>query len=45
MKKIKLEDEETSDSAERAWQDINRIKYKTKCKEIKIDVPLSSWNP
>ena len=43
MKKIKLEDEETSDSVERAWQDNNCIvKNKTKCKEVKIDSSLTA---
>lgn len=40
--KDKLEDEETSDSVERGWQDINcNVKNKTKYKEVKIDIPLA----
>lgn len=43
MKKIKLEDEETSNLVERAWQDIiHVVKNKTKCKEVKTDVPSTA---
>jgi hypothetical protein len=43
MKKIKLEDVEASDSVERAWQGTNHIvKNKTKCKEVKTDVPSTA---
>ena len=43
MKKIKLVDEEVSDSVGRAWHVTNHIvKNKTKYKEIKIDVPLTA---
>ena len=43
MKKIKLVDEEVSDSVGRAWQDTNHIvKNKTKCKEVKIDSSLTA---
>jgi hypothetical protein len=43
MKKIKLEDEETSNLVERAWQDIiHVVKNKTKCKEVKVDIPLTA---
>jgi hypothetical protein len=40
MKKIKLEDKETSDLVKRAWQDTNRIiRRNTQCKEVKSDIP------
>jgi hypothetical protein len=43
MKTIKLEDKESSDPVERAWQDNNCIvKNKTKCKEVKNDIPLTA---
>ena len=43
MKKIKLVDEEVSDSVGRAWHVTNHIvKNKTKCKEVKTDVPSTA---
>ena len=43
MKTIKLEDKESSDPVERAWQDtIWIVKNNAKCKEVKIDMPLTA---
>lgn len=43
LKKIKIENEETSDLVERACQYTNHIiKKKTKCEKVKVDILLTT---